>query len=671
MVEARVSRWLSGVARAVATVLVFGSLYGVALPTPPAGAAEVIGQEEIVERLRPRRPRTRGITFEGTRKAPNSIPGGMGLPAIQFEFNSDRFTELARKQVAELGKALRTEALRSFSFTVIGHTDSVGSAAYNHALSLRRARAVKRALVEEMEIETRRLTEVGAGEDSPIPGLAPDDGRNRRVEVTNLGRLARDRAEPVTRQGIAKRRALIIGIEAYEHVSRLSGPVNDADDMAAFIKRYSGFRGSDVRILRDAEATRDNIIAAFEEWLVAGTTSGDEVFLYYSGHGFQQADIKGDEADRLDGTWVPVDAFVTEGGRIEGMITDDEIERLVKRLRGRRVQVVIDAGRSGNARSVAGDGWRYAKTPRMPDGSRIRTNAPRTRGVGGHRRKDTVPTPDDPNVVVWSAVKAGQTALVDREAEGRRGSVFTRRLLWGARDRRADADGNGKVTLAELHRYVIEESEAYCMRYADDCVRGLDPQVQAAPGRLDARAFRRSPRAGLSRGARFAKDLLVRERQGPSSVRLRMEPGTTVGLGKEIEIVVESERNGYLVVLDIDATGKLVQLFPNEVSLRAGLRSTIGVGDAVSLPGKDAGFRFRTVPPPGRGLLIAVVADQNQWLTGITRRHDQLAVISSPEAYLIEVREALRAVSRGAANASAWDVTGLEYEIVGSDTKQE
>ena len=664
MVEARVSRWLSGVAHAVAAVLVFGSLYGVTLPAPPAGAAEVINHEEIVKRLRPPR-RTRGISTEATGKQRR-----IALQAIQFEFNSDRFTKLARRQVAELGKALRTKALRPFSFAVVGHTDSVGSAAYNRALSRRRARAVKRALAEEMEIETGRLVEVGAGEDSPIPGLAPDDGRNRRVEVTNMGRLARDGAEGVTRQGIAKKRALIIGIGAYEHLSRLNGPGNDADDMAAFITRHGGFRRSDVRILRDAEATRGKILAAVEEWLVDETSSGDEVFLYYSGHGFQEADVNGDEADRLAETWVPVDAAVTDDGHIKGIITGSEIRRLLDRLRGRKMHVVVDASRA-RARSVIGDGWRYAKTPRMPDGSRIRINAPRKRGVGRGPVKEPIPISDDPSVVVWSAVKADQTALLDRDAESRRGSVFTRRLLWGARDEKADEDGNGIVTVAELHRYLLKESKAYCMRYADDCTPGLDPQVRAAPGRLDGRAFRRSPRAGLSRSARIAKDILVPKRSGPSSVRLRMEPGTTVGIGKEIEIVVESERNGYLVVLDIDTTGKLVQLFPNEESLRVGVPSTIRAGGVVSLPGKDAGFRFRTVPPLGRGLLIAVVADENQWLTDIAKRHDQLAVVSSPKAYLVEVREALRAVSRGAANASAWDVTGLEYEIVGSDTKQE
>ena len=145
------------------------------------------------------------------------------------------------------------------------------------------------------------------------------------------------------------RRALVIGIDEYQHVSRLNGPVNDAEDIAAFIIRHSGFKDGDVRTLRDSEATRKNILKAFDEWLVQGTKTGDEVFVYFSGHGFQQPDTNGDEQDRLDETLVPVDAFVTDDGRVEGMITDDEIRGMVDRLPGRSVQVVVDACHSGTS----------------------------------------------------------------------------------------------------------------------------------------------------------------------------------------------------------------------------------------------------------------------------------------------------------------------------------
>lgn len=63
-----------------------------------------------------------------------------------------------------------------------GHTDSIGSDAYNQKLSLRRAEAVKAELVKH-GIASSRLTTVGFGESRPVATNKTDAGRaeNRRV----------------------------------------------------------------------------------------------------------------------------------------------------------------------------------------------------------------------------------------------------------------------------------------------------------------------------------------------------------------------------------------------------------------------------------------------------------------------------------------------------------
>ena len=148
--------------------------------TPCASAQDVVGADEIIRTIK---PRTRGITFRES----NPNVGRIDLPAIQFEFDSDRLTPSALEQLRELSKALVSTTLQPSSFSIQGHTDSTGTREYNRLLSQRRARAVKRYLAEYAGVAGSRLVEVGLGEDYPIPGLQASDDRNRRVEIVNLG----------------------------------------------------------------------------------------------------------------------------------------------------------------------------------------------------------------------------------------------------------------------------------------------------------------------------------------------------------------------------------------------------------------------------------------------------------------------------------------------------
>jgi outer membrane protein OmpA-like peptidoglycan-associated protein len=70
------------------------------------------------------------------------------------------------------------------SLTIAGHTDDVGTAQYNQALSERRARAVAQYL-ESKKVQPVRLAIVGTGESMPIASNTTEGGRaeNRRVEI--------------------------------------------------------------------------------------------------------------------------------------------------------------------------------------------------------------------------------------------------------------------------------------------------------------------------------------------------------------------------------------------------------------------------------------------------------------------------------------------------------
>ncbi len=72
-----------------------------------------------------------------------------------------------------------------WQLSVEGHTDNIGTEAYNLDLSKRRAAAVKQALVERYHITANRLATVGFGASRPKEGNDTLAGRarNRRVEL--------------------------------------------------------------------------------------------------------------------------------------------------------------------------------------------------------------------------------------------------------------------------------------------------------------------------------------------------------------------------------------------------------------------------------------------------------------------------------------------------------
>ena len=75
----------------------------------------------------------------------------------------------------------------SLNLTVEGHTDNVGTPAYNKKLSEARSRSVVAALTTQ-GIVPARLKAAGYGQDKPIADNSSDEGRakNRRVELVKI-----------------------------------------------------------------------------------------------------------------------------------------------------------------------------------------------------------------------------------------------------------------------------------------------------------------------------------------------------------------------------------------------------------------------------------------------------------------------------------------------------
>ena len=105
---------------------------------------------------------------------------------INFDFDSARLDDQARA-------VLRRQAdwIKQFPevrFKVYGHTDLVGSAAYNRSLGLRRARAAVNYLVSQGISRSRLEAVASFGETRPLVNTADRERRNRRTvtEVTGF-----------------------------------------------------------------------------------------------------------------------------------------------------------------------------------------------------------------------------------------------------------------------------------------------------------------------------------------------------------------------------------------------------------------------------------------------------------------------------------------------------
>jgi outer membrane protein OmpA-like peptidoglycan-associated protein len=101
---------------------------------------------------------------------------------LLYDFDSDAVKPTARQNLAQLATSL--EKYPKSDLLILGHTDSVGTDAYNKGLSVRRADAAAEYLVSR-GVDRSRIGTGGLGEEEPIAANAEDAGRrrNRRVEV--------------------------------------------------------------------------------------------------------------------------------------------------------------------------------------------------------------------------------------------------------------------------------------------------------------------------------------------------------------------------------------------------------------------------------------------------------------------------------------------------------
>lgn len=126
--------------------------------------------------------------------APGPAPAPAPAPVRSLSFQAETLFDFDKSAIKPAGKAALDGLVAELStvnvetIIAVGHTDAIGSEAYNQKLSLRRVEAVKAYLVSK-GVPSDQIRTEGRGESQPVASNQTREGRaqNRRVEIEVVG----------------------------------------------------------------------------------------------------------------------------------------------------------------------------------------------------------------------------------------------------------------------------------------------------------------------------------------------------------------------------------------------------------------------------------------------------------------------------------------------------
>jgi len=266
--------------------------------------------------------------------------------------------------------------------------------------------------------------------------------------------------------------ALLVGINDYP-IKPLKGPQFDVIAIKKVLKNKMDFESKYITTLLNENATKANILKAIDN-LIKNSKEGDQIFIYFSGHGTSASDNNFNfPLPTTTGAFIPYDVIPNSKLALPQLIVGrtDLRPRLTKLDKGgRSVFVVMDACYSGNA--VRGIQSSFTLTERYLNLNKAFTE----RGIemdwnksfpDSGNKKDTADYPYK-NIYFLSAAGEHEVALEISEArlndyptlDGKPHGAFTDSLLRVFNDpMRSDQDRNGEVSYAELRSAVRSQME--------------------------------------------------------------------------------------------------------------------------------------------------------------------------------------------------------------------
>ncbi len=135
----------------------------------------------------------------------------------------------------------------------------------------------------------------------------------------------------------AKNFLLVVGINQYQFWPHLNNAVKDANDLASTLMGMYNFDFSNIIVLRDDQATRNNIYKTLRSYIEL-VKPNDNLVIYFSGHG---------HFDELlnEGYWVPVEAHLNAEGEY---LPNSSILKIIENIQSQHTFLVADACFSGS-----------------------------------------------------------------------------------------------------------------------------------------------------------------------------------------------------------------------------------------------------------------------------------------------------------------------------------
>jgi Domain of unknown function (DUF4384) len=182
-----------------------------------------------------------------------------------------------------------------------------------------------------------------------------------------------------------------------------------------------------------------------------------------------------------------------------------------------------------------------------------------------------------------------------------------------------------------------------------------------------------APEAAVVRIAQNAQDGAGGAAGMPNAagLTLQMSPEQSVGVGTKISFRVSARKAGYLLLVDIDADGRMSQIFPSPEMIAQSPEAAgnfVKPGQELLIPNvaaKKNGFEYVVTPPLGRAAVVAILSDRRVQIVDLPDIASEQGSVSAIIGRLNQWTNELRVPDAGSGKLqpSSWSFDVKTYSI--------